>query len=125
MPGDKLGEVSGGEARTDIHQDVCLVNDDESSHCEDACDVKDFPATYDVTSRSDKRGRYIALGLNKEGQVADITDDTTCVREMRDNLSDEDDNVDDARPCFTTSYFEPVLLSRKNLRRILTLLTTG
>ena len=25
MPGDKLGEVSGGEARTDIHQGVCLA----------------------------------------------------------------------------------------------------
>jgi len=65
MPGVKLGELSGGEARTDIHQGVCLVTDDGSPHCEDACDVKDLPATYDVTSRSDKRGRYGALGLNK------------------------------------------------------------
>ena len=39
--------------------------------------------------------------------MADIIDDSTCVREIRDNLSDEDDSVDDARPCFTTSYFEP------------------
>ena len=125
MPGVKLGEVSGGEARTDTHQGVCLVTDDGSPHCEDACDVKDFPATYDVTSRNDKRGHYNALGLNKEGQVADIIDNSTCVREMRDNLSDEDDSVDDARLCFTTSCFEPMLRSHRNLRQTQTLLTTG
>ena len=54
-----------------------------------------------------KRGCYDALGLNKEGQVADIIDDSTCVRGMRDNLSNEFDSADDARLCLTTSYFEP------------------
>ena len=115
MPGDKLGEVSGGEARTDIHQGVCLVTDDGSQHCEDACDVKDFPATYDVAGRSDERRCYNTLGLNKEGQVADIIDDSMCVRERGDNLSDEDDSVDDARLYLTTSCFEPnyVMQSQK------------
>ena len=62
-----------------------------------------------------KRGCYDTLGLNKEGQVADIIDDFTCVREMLDNLSNDDDSADDARLCLTTSYFEPncVNTSRK------------
>ena len=77
MTGDKLGEVSDGEAHTEVHQGDCLLICDGSPHCEVACDVTDCPATYDVPSRKVKRGCYDALGLNKEGQVADIIDDST------------------------------------------------
>ena len=41
-----------------------------------------FPATYNVHSREVKRGCYDALGVNKEGQVADIINDSTGVRGM-------------------------------------------
>jgi len=47
VAGDKLGEVSDGEAHTDIHQGDCFLIDDESPHCEDASHVMDFPATYE------------------------------------------------------------------------------
>ena len=60
----------------------------------------------DVPSRQVKRGCYNALGLNKEGQVADIIDDSTCVIGMLGNLSNDYDSVDDARLCLTTSYFD-------------------
>ena len=36
VTGDKLGEVSDGEAHTDTHQRDCLLIDDGSPHCEDA-----------------------------------------------------------------------------------------
>ena len=39
--------------------------------------------------------------------MADTIDDSTCVRGMVDNLSNDDDSADDARLCLTTSYFEP------------------
>jgi hypothetical protein len=107
MTGDKLEEVSDGEDHTDEHQGDCLLICDKLPHCEDACDVTDFPATYDVPSRKVKRGCYDALGLNKEGQVADIIDDSACIRGMLDKLSNDDDSADDARLCLTTSYFEP------------------
>ena len=107
MTGDKSGEVSDGEAHTDTHQGDCLLIDDGSPHCEDACDVMNFPATYDVPSREVKRGCYDALGLNKESQVADIIDVSTCVRGMLDTLSNDYDSADDARLCLTTSYLEP------------------
>ena len=80
VTGDKLGEVSDGDAHTDIHQGGCLLIDDGSPHCEAACDVTDFPVTYNVPSQHVKRGCYDALGLNKEGQVADIINDSTCVK---------------------------------------------
>ena len=60
----------------------------------------------DVPSRQVKRGCYNALGLNKEGHVADIIDDSTCVIGMLGNLSSDYDSADDARLCLTTSYFE-------------------
>ena len=101
-----MGEVSDGEARTDAHQSDSLLIYDGSLHCE-ACDVTNFPATYDVPSRKVKRGCYDALGLNKEGQVAEIIDDSTYVRGMRDNLGNDDGSADDASLCLTTSYFEP------------------
>jgi hypothetical protein len=107
VTGGKLGEVSDGEAHTDIHQGDCLLIDDRLPHCEDACDVTDLPATYGVPSRNVKRGCYDALGLNKKGQVADIIDGSTYVRGMLDNLSNDDDSADNARLCLTTSYFEP------------------
>jgi len=50
VTGDKLGEVSNGEAHTDIHQGDSLLIDDALPRCEDACDVTDFPSTYDVPS---------------------------------------------------------------------------
>jgi hypothetical protein len=106
VTGDGLGEVSDGEGHTDIHQGDCLLIEDILPHCEDACDVTDFPATYDVPRRKVKRGCYDALGLAKEGQVAD-TDDSTCVREMLDKLCSNDDSADDARLCLTASYFRP------------------
>jgi len=71
VTGDKLGEIS------DIHQGNCLLIDNGSLHCEDTCDVTDFPAMYDIPSRKVKCGCYDALGLNKEGQVADIINDST------------------------------------------------
>jgi hypothetical protein len=58
VTGDMLGEVSDGEAHTDVQQGDCLLIDDRSPHCEDACDVTDFPATYDVPSRQVKRGCF-------------------------------------------------------------------
>ena len=61
-----------------------------------------FSTTYEVPSQKLKRRCYNALGPNKEGQVADIIDDSTCIRGMLDNLSN-----DDARLCLNTSYFEP------------------
>jgi hypothetical protein len=70
--GSVTGEVSDGEGHTDIHKGDCILVDDGWPHCEDACDVSDLPATYGVPSRKVKRGCYDALGLNKEGQVADI-----------------------------------------------------
>jgi len=66
-----------------------------------------FSATYYVPSREVKRGYYDALGSNKEGQVDDLIDDSTCVRGMLDNLSNDDDSAGDARLCLTTSYFQP------------------
>jgi hypothetical protein len=51
VTGDKLGEVSDGEAHTDLHQGDCLLIDDGLPHCEDACDVTDFPVTCEVLSR--------------------------------------------------------------------------
>jgi hypothetical protein len=60
-----------------------------------------------VPSRKVKRGGYDVLELNREGQVADIIDDSTCVRGMLDKLSNDDDSADDTRLCLTTSYFEP------------------
>ena len=127
VTGDKLGDVSDGEAHIDIHQGDCLLIDDGSPHCEDACDVTDFPATYKVPSRKVKLGchGYDALGLNKEVQLADIVDDSTCVRGMLDNLSNDDDSADDAWLCLTTSYFEPMSIRHRNQRQMLTLLTTG
>jgi len=106
VTGDKLGEVSDGEAHTDIHHGDCLLIDDGSPHCEDARDVTDLPATYGVPSRKVKRGYYDAVGLNKKGQVADIIDDSTHVRGMLGNLSNDYDSADNARLCLTTSYFE-------------------
>jgi hypothetical protein len=85
MTGDKLGEFSDGEAHTEIHEGDCLLIDDGSPRCEDASNVTGFPATYDVHSRKVKRGCYDALGLNMEGQVADIIGDSTCGRGMLDN----------------------------------------
>ena len=35
---------------TYIHQGDCLLIDDGSPHCEDACNVTDLPATYGVPS---------------------------------------------------------------------------
>ena len=99
VTGDRLGEVSDGEAHTETHQDDCLLIDDGSPHCEDACDVTDFPSTHDVHSRKVKRGCYDALGRNKEGQVADIIDDSACVRGMLDNFSNYDDSAGDANLC--------------------------
>ena len=107
VTGDMLGDVSDGEAHTDIHQGNCLLIDDGSPHCENACNVMDFPAAYDVPSQQVKRGCYDALGLNKEGQVADIIDVSTCVKGMLGNLSNDDDSADDARLCLTTNCFEP------------------
>jgi hypothetical protein len=106
VTGDKLVEVRDGEAHTDIHQRDYLLIDDGLPHCEDACDVTDFPAKYDVPNRQVKRGGYDALGVNKEGQVADIIDDSTGVRGMRDNLSKDDDSANEDKRCLTTSYFE-------------------
>ena len=125
MTGDKLGEVNDGGAHVDIHQGDCLLIDDGSPHCEDACDVTDFPVTHEVRSRKVKLGCCIALGLNRVGQVADIIDDSTCVRGMLDNLSNDDDSADDARLCITTRYFAPVSTRRRNQGQMLTLLTTG
>ena len=71
VAGNKF-EVSGSEAHTDIRQGDCLFIDDGSPPCEDACDVTDFPATYDVPNRMVKCGCCDDLGLNKEGQMADI-----------------------------------------------------
>jgi hypothetical protein len=45
--------------------------------------------------------------LNKEGQVADIIDDSTCVIGMLGNLSNDCESADDARLCLTTNYFAP------------------
>jgi hypothetical protein len=90
-----------------MHQSVCAEAEDRSLYCEDACDVKDFSANYDAAGRSNERGCYDTLVLNKEGQVADIIDDSMCVRERGDNLSDDDDSVGDARLYSTTSSFEP------------------
>jgi hypothetical protein len=115
---DKLGEVSDDESHTDIHQGGCLLIDDGWPHCEDACDVTDIPATYEVPSRQVKRGCYDALELNKEGQVTDIIDDSTCVRGMLDNLSNDDESADDARLCLTTSYFEPMSTRHINQRQM-------
>jgi hypothetical protein len=95
MTGDKLGEVIDGEDHTDVYQGNCLLIYDKLPHCEDACDVTDFPATYDVPNRKVKCTCYDALGLNKEGQVTDIIDDSTCVRGMLDKLSNDDDKVDE------------------------------
>jgi hypothetical protein len=106
VAGDRLGEVSDGEGHTDIHQGDCLLIDDILPHCEDASDVTDFPATYDVPRRKVQRGCYDALGVTKEGQVAD-TDGSTCIREMLDKLCSNDDSADDARLCLTASYFRP------------------
>jgi hypothetical protein len=39
MTGGRLGEVSDGEAHTDVHQGDCLLKCDGSPHLEDACDV--------------------------------------------------------------------------------------
>ena len=112
-----MGEVSDGEARTDAHQSDSLLIYDGSLHCE-ACDVTNFPATYDVPSRKVKRGCYDALGLNKEGQVAEIIDDSTYVRGMLDKLSNDDDSANDARLCLTKSYFEPMSTGHRNLRHM-------
>jgi len=108
VTGDKLREVSDCEAHTDKHQRDCLLIDNGSPQCEDTCNVMNFPATYNVPSREVKCGCYDALGLNKEGQVADIFDESTCVRGMLDNLSNDDDSADDTRLCLTTRYFEPM-----------------
>jgi hypothetical protein len=81
VTGDKLGEVSDGEAHTDIHQGDCLLIDDVLPHCGEACDVTDFPAMYYVPSRKFKPGCYDTLGVTKEGQVADIIDDATLLGE--------------------------------------------
>ena len=80
MQRDKLGEVTGGEAHMDMHQSVCAVAEDRSLYCEDACNVKDFSAMHDVAGRSNECGCYDTLVLNKEGQVADISD-----RNLRQN----------------------------------------
>jgi hypothetical protein len=45
-------EVSDGETHSDEHQGHCLLIDDELPHCENACDVTDFPATYLVDKLS-------------------------------------------------------------------------
>lgn len=74
VTGNKLGEDSDGEALIDIHHGDCLLIDDGSPHFEDACDVTDFPATYEAPSRKVKLESCNALGLNREGQVADIID---------------------------------------------------
>ena len=89
MTGKKLGKVSDVEAHTDIRQGDSLLIDDGTPHCKEACDVTDFPATHDVPSRKIKRGYYDALEWNKGGQVADIIDDSTCVRGMIDNLGND------------------------------------
>jgi hypothetical protein len=51
VTGAMLGEVSDGEAHTDVHQGDCLLIDDALPHCKDACEVTDFPSTNDVPSR--------------------------------------------------------------------------
>jgi hypothetical protein len=79
-------EVTDGEAHTDMHQGDCLLIDDGSPHCEDACDVTDLPATYKVPSRKVKRGCYDALGLSKEDQVPAVIDVPTCGRGVFDKL---------------------------------------
>jgi len=76
-------------------------------HREGACNVTNVPAKYDVGSRKIKRGCYDAIRLNKEGQVAEVIDGTTCIKVMHDNASNDDDNAGTARLCLTTSYFEP------------------
>ena len=68
---------------------------------------RSFPATHDVPSRKVRRGCYDVLGWNKEGQVVDIIDDSTCVRGMLDDLSNDVDSAGDAGLCLATSYFEP------------------
>ena len=45
--------------------------------------------------------------MNKESQVADIIDDSTGVRGMRDSLNKDDDSANEDKLCLTTSYFEP------------------
>jgi hypothetical protein len=106
VTGDKLGGVSDGGAHACIHQGDCSLNDNGLLHCEEACDVTDFPSKYDVPSRKVKRGYYDDLGLNKVGQVADVIDDKTCIKVMHDDASKDDDSADDARLCLNTSYFE-------------------
>ena len=56
MTEDKLGGVGDGEAHTDMHQGDCSLNDYGLLNCEDACDVTDFPAKYEVPSRKFKSG---------------------------------------------------------------------
>jgi hypothetical protein len=43
--------------------------------------------------------------------VADVIDDSTYVRGMLDNLSNDDYSADNSRLCLTTSYFEPTYVN--------------
>ena len=86
-----------------------LLSDDELLQCEGACNVTNVPAKYDVGSRKIKRRCYDAIRLNKEGQVAEVTDGTRCIKVMHDNASndDDDDCAGTVKLCLTTSYLEP------------------
>lgn len=103
----KTREVSDGKAHTGMHHGKYLLNDEELLRCEGVCNVTNVPTKYDLGSRKIKRGCYDALRLNKEGQVADVTDGTTCIKVMHDNVSNDDDSTGTAGLCLTTSYFEP------------------
>jgi hypothetical protein len=52
VTGGKLGEVTDREIHIDMHQGDCLLIDDGSPHCEDACDVTDVLATCEVEKLS-------------------------------------------------------------------------
>jgi hypothetical protein len=48
--------------------------------------------------------------------VGEIINDSTCVREIIDELSNDDDGADDARLRLTSSYFEPMSTRHRNQR---------
>jgi hypothetical protein len=102
----KLGEVSDGQAHTGIQPGGYLLTDDVLPHCEDACDVMDVPAKYDVGSRKSKCGCYDALEWTKESQVADDID-YVCTNEVYSNENNDEGSADDTRLCLITSYLEP------------------
>ena len=113
----KTREVSDGEAHTGMHHGEYLLND-ELLRCEGPCSVTNVPAKYDLGSRKIKRRCYDALRLNKEGQVAEVIDGTTCIKVMHDNASNDDDSAGTAGLCLTTSYFEPVSTRHRNHRQM-------